>query len=418
MREEEVKNQKSKMVALFNTIKYFLVVYFIAVSIIYGFVGEENIKYKALVLVVPVLISFCVRMYGKKQWIFWLVHICNWGLCILLGTGQVEKIVYGMFGAILAIVAWIRYTSDLQKLYFENNSAGILVLAIPSLIYGYFEKVQLYFDLFALVVVIFMWLHFMNIHLANRYRYLLFQSQTVGSMDDNKMTRESNKVMAFFSIPALVILLLGSNVRNDGMFGAFFHFIKEILRKIFGAIKSNPEKEAVQEKIMVTPEPGLGEGVIEDKNNIFVVIIQGIAFVIAQVLKVLMVVAVVGIIFAVVYVMYLKFREKEPEVKDDSEKISDKVEQIKTEKAKRKFTFFLDNNQKIRKRFKKQIIANEKEKSSKKNTCTSKELTEIVEDAAKSGVKRMLPYYQKARYSGEKISREEWKEFEKDVIKM
>lgn len=75
MREEEVKNQKSKMVALFNTIKYFLVVYFIAVSIIYGFVGEENIKYKALVLVVPVLISFCVRMYGKKQWIFWLVHI-------------------------------------------------------------------------------------------------------------------------------------------------------------------------------------------------------------------------------------------------------------------------------------------------------------------------------------------------------
>lgn len=100
---------------------------------------------------------------------------------------------------------------------------------------------------------------------------------------------------------------------------------------------------------------------------------------------------------------------------EEVEKIREKVN-TKTKK-KREFVLFGNTNTRVRKIFRKKIEKQEKRGDISKKTRTSEELVDVVVEEARDNVEQMLPLYQKARYSREKISKEElekYKNFEKN----
>lgn len=407
------------LVSFLNRVKYVLFVYFYVVTVDYGMKQRENTPYYCGVLFLFLVISFWGQETFKKFLPFFLYQAAVVCGCTLIGRDIRERVLFFLFAALQFVIAFGEKMGEGKRVIVNSNPALIL-LGIPGLLYAYVEKYTLLYEVFLWVSVLFLWIHMWNLHLANRQQFFVTYAQNADSMEKRKMLLDGNRVIGSFLGVAAVGLFLGTQVGEGGLIGRILQLIYRGLRWFLSLFTHGEVEEYIPEAVE-TPVPASQEMVGEEmlKQNEFLSTILAILGAIFMfVLKVLSVLFVVALFAFLGYSIWKSFYKKQTDQMKEYEEVEKIREKVNTKtKKKREFVLFGNTNTRVRKIFRKKIEKQEKRGDISKKTRTSEELVDVVVEEARDTVEQMLPLYQKARYSREKISKEElekYKNFEKN----
>lgn len=412
--ERQEQSERSRMLVSFlNRVKYFLLVYFYVVTVDYGMKSEENTPYFCGLLFVFTVISFWGQQKFKRFLPFFLYQAAVVCGCTLIGRDIQERVLFFLFAALQWGITFVEKTGEAKRVI-VNSSPALILLGIPGLLYAYVEKYNILYEVFLWVSVLFLWIHMWNLHLANRQRFLVEYAQNADSMEKGKMLLDGNRVIGSFLGVAAVALFLGTQVGEGGLIARILQLLYKGLRW-FLALFTHGEVEEYIPEAVETPVPASQEmvgGEMLEQNEFLSTILAILGAIFMFALKVLSVLFVVAFLVLFGYSLWKGFYKKQIEpIKEyeEVEKIREKVN-IKTEK-KREFTLFGNTNAKVRRLFQRKIEKQEKGGENSKKMKTSSELVDVVVEEARDTVQQMVPLYQKARYSREKISKEELEKY-------
>lgn len=412
--ERQEQSERSRMLVSFlNRVKYFLLVYFYVVTVDYGMKSEENTPYFCGLLFVFTVISFWGQQKLKRFLPFFLYQAAVVCGCTLIGRDIQERVLFFLFAALQWGITFVEKTGEAKRVI-VNSSPALILLGIPGLLYAYVEKYNILYEVFLWVSVLFLWIHMWNLHLANRQRFFVEYAQNADSMEKGKMILDGNRVIGSFLGVAAVALFLGTQVGEGGLIARILQLLYKGLRW-FLALFTHGEVEEYIPEAVETPVPASQEmvgGEMLEQNEFLSTILAILGAIFMFALKVLSVLFVVAFLVLFGYSLWKGFYKKQIEPMkeyEEVEKIREKVN-IKTEK-KREFTLFGNTNAKVRRLFQRKIEKQEKGGENSKKTKTSSELVDVVVEEARDTVQQMVPLYQKARYSREKISKEELEKY-------
>lgn len=323
----------------------------------------------------------------------------------LIGRNKAEKILFLLFSFVIVIVSWYRQLQVKNRIHIERIGFGWILLVLPAYLYMKVYKTVDTSEILFYICMIYIWLCYLNQYQASREKYLINNEKTAAVIQKTEIRKNGNRWIRGVLGSMLVALIWESGLYfreiEEKIGGVMFRF----LSWIFGFIKYAEVEKSEEGLPVPTPTPAQ---VYEDTEAMpvasqwlkkFFKLLEGGLEVIAGFLIVL---AVIGAIGLVIYGIWRAFYQKE---RIDGEKIMDtdevRIEKIKntgkTKKKKKGRRFFRTNQEKIRYTFYKEIT--EYKNGEIRQSMTANELTKQVRDERKGVVEKILPIYQKARYS-------------------
>lgn len=415
MEKQSQSGHSGMLVSFLNRVKYFLLVYFYIVVVDYGMKQRENTPYYCLLLLLFVLFSFWGQQQLKHLMTFLLYQAAVACGCIVIGRDIQERVLFFLFAALQFGIAFGGAMGE-RKRVVQNCTATLILLGIPGLLYAYVEKYVLLYEVFLWVAVIFFWLHMWNIHLANRQRFFVEYAQNADSMERGKLLMDGNWVIGSFLSVAAVGIFVGTQVGESEWIERILQLLYRGLQWFFGLLNGGEVEEYISDSVEVPitdSEGAVGEEMVK-QNEILRRIMELLGALLMFVLKVLSVLLVFALLAFLVYLIWKSFYKKQPKQVKEYEEVEKIRDNVKTKpKRKREIILFGNANTRVRKLFQRKIEKQEKRGENSKTTKTSAELVDVVVEEARDVVEQMLPLYRKARYSKEKISKEELERYRK-----
>lgn len=414
--ERQIQSGHSGMwVSFLNRVKYFLLLYFYIVTVDYGMKQRENTPYYCMLLLFFMLLSFWGQQRIRHLLTYLLYEAAVACGSTVIGRDIQEQVLFLLFAALQFGIVF-GGTMGEQKSVVQNSTATLILLCIPGLLYAYVEKYVLLYEVFLWVAVIFFWLHMWNMHLANRQRFFMEYAQNADSIEKGKLLMDGNRVIGSFLGVAAVGIFVGTQVGESGWIERVLQLLYRALQWFFGLLNRGEVEEYIPDPVgipMTDSEGAVGEEMVK-QNEFLSRLMEILGALLMFVLKVLSVLLVFALLVFLGYSIWKSFYKKQPkQVRkyEEVEKIREKV--IIKPNKKREFVLFGNANTKVRKLFQRKIEKQEKRGENSKITKTSVELVDVVVEEARDTVEQMLPLYQKARYSKEKISKEELERYRK-----
>lgn len=417
-----------------------------AAMIILGIVRKPDEYFMYVILVsVPVIATFFARKYIKSFFVFILIHIALIAAAIMAGTTEAESTAY--FVSVLAVcfrsvsirMANVRKTQYMNESRFSTDTEDVsedekkavmqttermsvvycIVMIAGSTIGGQNGRPRLAgFEalMFILFIILFL--------IGNQLKGIndLFINNTGKSEFPAKRIMGINMVTG---IIVAILMLVGMLLFYRGDSGNIFTLIgsalgillKPFLKLLLMLMKENDEELPVQQTETASQDDGAYEGMeIREYTDNPVMQSVFIAFT---------VVVIVGIIIAAVYLI-IRYARRFKESSDDN---GDEVEFIGSSRHERRFKkskqtvekTSLPANEQFRKAFKKAAMHDKKHR--KENVAGNRLEYMQPEDITRNNITsdddtadRITESYEKARYSGKSISKEEL-EFMLDFVK-
>lgn len=414
MEGQKQSGHSGMLVSFFNRVKYFLLVYFYAVTIDYGVRQNENTPYYDLLLFLFMLLSF----WGEQKIRYLFPFLCYQAMlvggCTLVGRNTQERVVFFLVSILQFGVSFEAVLAE-KKRVIVNGTSALILLGIPGILYAYVKKYTLLYEVFLWVTVLFLWLHMWNVHLANRHRFLVNYAQNADSMEKKKMIADGNGVIESILAVTAGCLFLGTQIGEGRLIERFLHLLYKGLQWFFEWF-THAEVEEYSSEVVEMPIP-TADVIVEDnvikQNEMLSKIMELLGMLFWVLLKVLSVLVVFSLLAFFGYIIWKNFYKQQPDVKAEYEEVEKIREKTFVKEKKQKIFIFGNTNERVRKIFKRKIDKTEKERHISKRTKTSTELVDVVLEDSKDAVKKMLPLYQKARYSKAKISKEELENYRK-----
>lgn len=404
MEKNGLLKDKKNIVSFNNMLQYFLVEYYVVVTIVYLKSRDVTSLLYSLLLIVPCVLSFLLQRKAKHLYSFLLGHAMFMVGGFLMGRSGVEKIVFLCFTAFLGMTAWWMYVDNKKRFFAENASLLLLATTLPFILAAYYKKCQLLYELYTFVVILVLWINMLNRHLANRYQYLSMQVQTSGVVEMGKLNREGNKVLGGISAGAVLVLLFGAQVKAAGVIYYLLDLIRQLIYSLLALRPEGKIEEYHEEEIINSIQPTIEPKGVSEHNWA----LELFGEILIKIVQFMCLVFVILVVYFFCYGVWKKFHEKEVNLQEDYVEREEKITKVvRSERKKKRTLVFGDNNQKLRRIFRKRVLQGEKIKQSKKRNKTSMELVELVREDARAGLTDMVPVYQKARYSGKVISKKE-----------
>ena len=419
MNEEQNKNQNGKkpgsreaLIIALNDMKYFCVAYFFVALCDYSMYGSKVRCLYCLLLLIAAVVSCCLELYAARIWQFFAGHGAVLCYCLFLGRSSGERVVFVLYGLLLFGVAWVKHNGSNKKRVPENASLGFLALGLFGLLYARIRGFTYAYELFFWVASVYLLLHLLNLYLANQNTYLQNSARTADNVERRRVQADGNLVMGVYLPVSAGLLFLAGQVGAEGILDAFFDGIYRGLRWFLGVF-THFEAEEYTETIPVTPAPTPERAVTgetEIGNPLLQEFMRMVAVAMIFVIKILAVVAVVAFLVAVVYVMWKSFYSHgadRGEAKEEVEKLHEKRKSAGKRKR-QPVLFGGDPAHRVRRLFRKRILEGRQEKTGNGNSRTAAEWVSTVREEDRKAVERILPVYRKARYSREKVTKEEY----------
>lgn len=411
MAGQENKSKESIRIDFINAIMYFLIGYFGVFVVDYTGGNGTNCLLYCLWLVIPAVLSFWARESLQQLSLFFIVHIVSFGFCVWIGRNSFEKILFCIFVLVSFFVAYWCKLEDSKKIYAENVSFGLIFLTVPFAIFAKIVNMSFAFEVMLWVCGGFFWLYFLNKYFVNRLKYLLQNEQTAKDIVNAQVKREGNKAIRLFLSVGAVLLVTALQLYTGQLGNYISNGIYSFFRWMLHFLSSYSEEEAVVQEQETIPEPDT-QGILagaEEGNSFLTMIVQWIEKILNILVNICSALFVIGIIALVVYVLYSLFHRKSKRKNQETDYVEPLLrEHIKRKrKSKKRFWLIKNTNEKMRKLFLKEIVTYEKEKQEKEKM-TSAELKYIVKEEEQPVVEELLPFYQKARYSGQILEEKEY----------
>lgn len=411
MKEGKIKERI--WVDFFNGIKFFLLGYFLVFTIDYSLFRERFSAVFCLLLSIPALVSFLVRERAARLYQFFLGGLGVVAVCFLLGRTTAEKILFVLFGLAALFVVWKGKIKENQSFYVENYGLAWMVVMIPAWCYAKIRGLDYVMTVMVYVCILFCWFHFLNKYKANQLRYFYENTRTAGEMAKGQVRNYGNWVIALFSALGAAVLVIGASISGGGIGEAISHGLFVFCRWLLHFLETDGVEEGIAETATPTPSvtPLYGTGQQQEQSHLLEQIMQMIEQVIWVIVKCLGVAAVVGLVAAVCYVVWKSFYGKvevDTDKKDSTGQVQrEKMHGIVQKKRTERFFFLRNPNQKMRQMFYKEVKEYAKDKQQSKKEKTATELSRMVVEEEQKIMDRILPFYQKARYSGQMLQKEE-----------
>lgn len=413
------KNRRfaKERIVYINAIKIFLLVYFSIYVIQCLIYPEEKVGGNGLLLLVGTLFSVFCGQRADKLYKFFLGQLPVIVYCLIIGRNTWEKILFFVFSVLLILVVLGSRREGTKCWYVPNLGLGWLALLIPGIyIRGFFHINRADIVLLRICLVYF-WLHYINMFFSNQLKYVGKLEQTSKCIK-KEFYKAGNKILFFFSFVSMGTLVAGSCILIEGLEGkigkVLHRFFRWLLHFLVDMGKDGHGDEIEEESDIV--EDGKIEEVTIVTNDWLKELVEIIQQIVMNLFKVITVITVFGVIIFCCYMIWKSFYGKRAgieieELQEVKEKLEKKNKQEKRQR--RKFHFFRNNNEKVRHLFYKEIVRNKKESYVFQKGNTAWELKKAVNENKEELVEGLLPYYNKARYSGEEISSNEWEQCKK-----
>lgn len=414
MERQKQSGHSRTLVSFLNRVKYFLLIYFYVVTVDYGMKQRENTPYYCMLLFLLMVCSFWGQQKIKKFLPFFLYQVAVVCGCVVIGRDIGEQVIFFLFATSQFGIAFGEKLGEAKRVVIRNCTATLILLCIPGLLYAYMKKYTLLYEVFLWSSVVFLWVHMWNLHLANRQRFFVKDVPNTDSMEKRKFLQDGNRIIGVFLGVAAAGLFLGTQVGESGLIGQLLQLLYRGLRWFLGLFTHAEVEEYIPED-METPVP-TSQGIVGDEmlkqNDFFSGIMEILGAILMFALKFVSVFLVVALFVFLGYSIWKSFYKKQTEHTEEYEEVEKIREKVNTKtKKKREFALFGNTNAKVRKLFQRKIEKQEKRGENSKKTKTSSELVDVVVEESRGTVEQMLPLYQKARYSREKISKEELEKY-------
>lgn len=398
-----------------------LQVFLIELMWVFSLLGDkrefsENILLGLEIAVVPIFFLF-LRERVEKLWQFILGNMAAVGYCFILGKNAMEQVVLVTFGCICVWTVWMERGLDRKKRNAENYSCALLVLTLPCLIYGKFRDKDWIFQLSVWIGVIFLWIHFLNRYMAKQNIYIS-QSEVNAQRESTpirQLRKNGNRVIALFSLGSLGVLFCGTQISTGSLLDRMMEKLKQFFIWVLHFFKAEPEPyvEESAGTMLEGNAGGLEEYGTIQVNPFWQAFLHMLGECILILIKVL---AVVGVIAFVAFVIHeirkyfyagnvVEGEEREPIFREVTTK-----RKKKRERRKRTVSLFeLNPGKKVRKRFK--ILIQKYSQGQNFEKKTARELVQSMEKKKKEQLRQSVDLYQKARYSRDAVTKEEWEQY-------
>ena len=403
-----------------NTLQVFL----IELMWVFSILGDqrplwENVLLGLEIAWVPVFFLF-MRERVEKLWQFLLGNVAAVGYCFILGRNTLEQVVLVTFGCICVWTVWVERNLDRKKRNTENYSCALLVLMFPCLVYGKIVDKEWIFQLSVWIGVIFLWVYFLNLYMAKQNIYI-DQNEVNAQRQSTPIKRlrqNGNRVMALFSAGSLGVLFCGTQISTGSLLDRMLDKIKQFLIWVFQFLKAEKEPyvEEGTEALVEENTSGLDAYGTIELNPFWEAFVALLGKCLLILIKVLMVVLALAFLVLVAYGIW-KYFYTDPVVEgEEREQIfhevtkKEKRKREHRERRKRTVSFFeRDPGKKVRKHFKGLVKKYNQEQNIE--TKTARELVQTMEERKKEQLQQSEYLYQKARYSNDAVTKEEWEQY-------
>ena len=388
---------------------FFLLDYFLGV--------RQGCARYSLLLFVPAAISFFIKEKCQQLWCYLLGNLSVCTGCLFMGRAWKEQCIYGLCGVTLFVLSWVWKGKEKEKAFPENLELWAVFVLIPFLLIAWIVKAEAFvYDVCVWGVLCFFWFHYLNAYLANQQKYILKNTQTTGELARNEITRTGKKAMVPFLGIGSLLLMMGGNVYKGNLLQDIGMIFYRLLGWILSFFQTDYVKEEEEIQVLITPTPEVQptEFVVEEAKEL-PLWLQNLIRLLQEIgdwlLEILAYVFILGIVFLVCYLVWKAFYRSSRRRVDEREyeKLVGTKEKMAREKKKFHVGNFLwkNNNEKVRKIFLQYIKKYEEDHAITKQEKTATQLTGLVIEERKYGAEQLLPYYQKARYSGEQLTGQE-----------
>ncbi len=412
MRSMKEKNKffsVNGLIHFLNSIKLFLLAFFIVATISYGIEPKRGNVWYALLLLIVAIGGFCIRQWAERLWTFFLGHGILVLYCFFIGRNGKEKIIFVLYAMVDIGISFAIRKNNRVKLWPENYSIAMLFLGIPCLLYAGATNTTYIFQLFMWIGIPFLWLHFFNLYLVKQECYYMSNRLTTGTIKRSSLYREGGVILGIFSICSAGILYFATQISTHGIGERILHICYALLKWLLHFVHGERE-EYTEQFLELTPTPT--EQPLGDMQSTGPSIIQEIGKIIMKLLmcflKFLSVIFVLAVLALFLYTIWKSFYEKKEDIQEEKERIFPEKKEKTTFQKKQKRKWIIWNKsyrEKIRRLFKKRVEQSWNRNYGEKNVKTSEELSQHMSSDTTT---ELLALYQKARYSQDTITKEEF----------
>lgn len=381
------------------------------------FLGMTNQERPALWLwslcsLLPFFFFLC-RRYTHAFWIFAVSHLLGAAVFIFLpGKSLTEKILLLVYVAVLlGLSVYLRLgTRDrLDRILHPGIAVGIMGIALWVQNYSGRQD----WDMYYIVIVIGYLGFFFLEHYIDRYLYFLYANDTSnGNIPEQAILHYGLRAAILYSIAGVLILLATANI---GWLAAILQQIKRALLWLLRLLLRNlPEAEEVPEEKGQRSMENMQDMVMEPAEKaVFWEILEKIfmaAFFVAAAVLLL------WLLRKLIHFLIERFNRKttaQTVILKNGTDVHEKCQIEKQRKAERKSMFaFLKPRERIRKIFRKQVLAGKKQLIGEQSEeclgyLTARECGEGLQQQILTEV------YEKARYSSEECTLEDIRRLKK-----
>ncbi len=414
MRSMKEKNKffsVNGLIHFLNSIKLFLLAFFIVATISYGIEPKRGNVWYALLLFIVAIGGFCIRQWAERLWTFFLGHGILVLYCFFIGRNGKEKIIFVLYAMVDIGISFAIRKNNRVKLWPENYSIALLLLCIPCLIYAGVTNTTYIFHLFMWIWLPFLWLHFFNLYLVKQECYYRSNCLTTGTIKRSSLYKEGGVILGIFSICSAGILYVATQISTHGIGKRILHICYALLKWLLHFVHGERE-EYTEQFLELTPTPTLTAQPLDETQSMGPSIIEEIAKVIMSVLmyflKLLAVIFVLAVFALFFYTIWKSFYEKKEDIEEEKERIFPEKRERTTVQRKHKRNWSIWNKgyrEKIRRLFKKRVEQSWNRDYGEKNVKTAEELSQHM---SADTTAELLALYQKARYSQDTITKEEF----------
>lgn len=421
------EKQNIRMADVWNWIQVFLICYGVFFLIDYLAGVRQGCAWRSAMLFAPACGFFLVKEKCVRLWSYLLGNGIFSLICVLLGRDWKERWIYGIYAGIFCCISWVRRKKEREKVFPENLGIWFLLILLPLVLIAWIAKAETFvYEVCVWIVLLFFWVHYINIYSTNQERYFLKNNETTKILEKKDMRHAGKKAMCVFGSMGMLLLCIGGNVYKGNLLQDILGVIYRFLQWIFHFLPGEAE-----EPVLVPKEthPPFETTQSYDGDISYPLWLQkllnALQYVGERILDLLVVLFVLGIIILVCYLIRSAFYGTPRRKKDEKNysgviKTEEKIVRNK-KKTHREWKLRRNNNEKVRKLFGQYIRQYEEDSKIAKKQKTATELKDLVQEERKSVAEKLLPYYHIARYSEKNITREELeycKKMVKDVINM
>lgn len=361
----------------------------------------------------PFLLYF-VRIKIEPVFLFLVCHILSGGLFWMLPVEGSQQ-----FFLRLMIVGYLLRSAHLRIRSNSQREAGMLPgfavgLIVALLAFVHHQQSSSWDHYFVLITITYLGLYFIQNFLQHYLHFLTVNESSAGHIPAKEMLRSGMKNAFLFTGAGVLFLLLISGLASLSRGGgALRSLLLWLLRKLFSLLRlENPEEEPVMEPPEVDVElPDPVQGV---EPSMFWVILQRIVLAVMAVVLFCAVIVGIGL---VIYYLAARLRRRAKPRETELEEVTDLREKCEKEevfKVRRKVSLFLPPRERIRRIFKRRVLAG-KDQILGARKGSRLEIFTAHECADRLNQETLGLLYEKARYSEEECTMEDVRQLKEEA---